>query len=225
MGTIRSVSIVAGYPDILPSKQISSQIRVSPPQPLPSQQWSPVSKIVPNPNVMERYGNVSDTGKIPYMDELSLSKVSSGFISQPTTCSQGSIGNGLQNEQEQTIPTSHLDLLNPYPGWSAANTWALSSSVQPEMQTGSSSAQGHDTASPTEVVNPPIQLSRFYCHQCTKSYSRRGDLERHAKSHAQTPELYDCPMPRCQHTGWNGFLRKDKLVQHLRRMHAIGGRE
>jgi len=67
----------------------------------------------------------------------------------------------------------------------------------------------------------------FYClhEDCadedgrhTRSFSRQADVRRHMASVHTKPHL-DCPKPRCNRRGENGFLRQDHLTEHLRQYH------
>jgi len=55
-----------------------------------------------------------------------------------------------------------------------------------------------------------------HCAQCMKSYSRPGDLRRHARSHNPNAPRFSCPQAACGRQ----FLRMDKLKDHrVRRGH------
>jgi hypothetical protein len=76
-------------------------------------------------------------------------------------------------------------------------------------------------------LNP--QATKFYCeippcnHQ--KTFSRKADLERHLVTQ-HTPrdlpekKLSQCPWPDCERKGANGFLRRDKMLQHQDKVHG-----
>jgi hypothetical protein len=49
---------------------------------------------------------------------------------------------------------------------------------------------------------------------CARPFKRRGDLRRHSKIH-DAKQMYDCPAVDCGRTGERGFVRRDKLVDHM----------
>lgn len=54
----------------------------------------------------------------------------------------------------------------------------------------------------------------------TKPFTRKGDLDRHMKSHS--PPEFGCPIHGCKRQGDDGFPRKDKLRDHMRQKHRMG---
>ncbi|KAL8857791.1 MAG: hypothetical protein Q9178_005691 [Gyalolechia marmorata] len=73
---------------------------------------------------------------------------------------------------------------------------------------------------------PPstTELSRnadFPCSvpDCDKAFGRKGDLQRHLKSHQSGPRSYNCVADGCPRRGMKGFWRRDKLKDHLDRKH------
>ncbi|KAL9033398.1 MAG: hypothetical protein Q9180_005967, partial [Flavoplaca navasiana] len=59
---------------------------------------------------------------------------------------------------------------------------------------------------------------------CTRTFLRRADLDRHMNDHPHTK--HDCPLAlkqdgSCNRMGENGFPRKDKLEDHLKRVHML----
>ena len=95
--------------------------------------------------------------------------------------------------------------------------------------------QHHDTTSaqtgltvppngPIRTVATMIDLSpipaqgpdgRFTCTVCNQDFSRRGDMERHARKHRLDSWLH-CPVQGCS---YGGNSRKDKVNQHIRNRH------
>ena len=60
---------------------------------------------------------------------------------------------------------------------------------------------------------------------CPRSFARPYDLDRHMKVHLPR-DKYDCPQGLrggdfCKRVGENGFLRKDHLFEHLRKVHMV----
>jgi hypothetical protein len=50
---------------------------------------------------------------------------------------------------------------------------------------------------------------------CAQSYRRRGDLTRHKRKHGSQQETFDCRALHCDRVGKKGFLRRDKLNDHM----------
>jgi hypothetical protein len=80
--------------------------------------------------------------------------------------------------------------------------------VQPTVPDVSRSASSA-LVTPADGNNP-----RYRCPGCTKSFSRRGDRDRHARSHDSNARRFPCPAPHCSRE----FTRKDKLLDHQRRL-------
>ena len=64
----------------------------------------------------------------------------------------------------------------------------------------------------------PLVCTYLGCSR-TKPFARKGELDRHMKSHG--PPEFDCPVPGCKRQGDKGFSRKDKLRDHVRRGHKM----
>ena len=57
---------------------------------------------------------------------------------------------------------------------------------------------------------------------CTSSFERNHDLKRHVKRiHERSPRLYDCPVSGCGRVGSEGLRRRDRLKDHLKKVHDI----
>ena len=54
-------------------------------------------------------------------------------------------------------------------------------------------------------------MKPYACSVCSKPFARKGDMERHLRSHG--PYLFHCSMPECRYFG-KGFHRKDKYDLH-----------
>ena len=57
---------------------------------------------------------------------------------------------------------------------------------------------------------------------CSKSFTRRTDMVRHARKHNFSAQKFPCTAAGCQYVGNQGFLRKDKLRDHVRSVHGGG---
>jgi hypothetical protein len=55
------------------------------------------------------------------------------------------------------------------------------------------------------------------CSTCDKAFGRKGDLDRHARTHTQAARYY-CPIYGCRFSA-RGFHRRDKLLDHMRQGH------
>jgi hypothetical protein len=62
---------------------------------------------------------------------------------------------------------------------------------------------------------------RYYCTYkgCTQSFSRPKDRERHLKKHYPEERVFICPEKPCAMR----FYRRDKLMDHSRRVHGARG--
>jgi len=68
----------------------------------------------------------------------------------------------------------------------------------------------------------PDRNARHFCPSCTTSFSRKTDLSRHFLNVHERPSRYLCHLHRCPRgIPGKGFARKDKLVDHLKKKHAL----
>ena len=65
---------------------------------------------------------------------------------------------------------------------------------------------------------------RFPCSHpgCSKTFSRSADMARHFKKHDPVAPLFYCTEAGCKFSGEKGFYRRDKLLSHVRTVHAHG---
>ena len=56
---------------------------------------------------------------------------------------------------------------------------------------------------------------------CTKSFVRRGDLNRHARKHEPGAANIHCPQAGCKFHEDKGFYRRDKLLSHCKVVHKL----
>ena len=54
-----------------------------------------------------------------------------------------------------------------------------------------------------------------------KSFGRKADLERHIVAiHTRaSAAMVDCDFPGCHRRGEYGFVRRDKMIEHMRDVH------
>jgi hypothetical protein len=89
-------------------------------------------------------------------------------------------------------------------------------------------AQHSASALPPPGVRRAKHQERHHCplQPCKFEgfFRRKGDLVRHLRSQHPQPEdeLHPCPFAGCFRRGENGFLRRDKMLQHQDKVH--GGR-
>ena len=72
-------------------------------------------------------------------------------------------------------------------------------------------------ATMTDLSPTPVQGldGRFTCSVCNQDFSRRGDMERHARKYRLDSWLH-CPVQGCT---YRGNSRKDKVNQHIKNRH------
>ena len=69
-----------------------------------------------------------------------------------------------------------------------------------------------------------VQSGHFRCtyEGCTVSFDHWRELLRHARKHCIHATRFDCEVQDCERKGATGFVRKDKLDDHLRQKHGYG---
>ncbi|CAG8949967.1 hypothetical protein HYFRA_00004299 [Hymenoscyphus fraxineus] len=73
------------------------------------------------------------------------------------------------------------------------------------------------SAPPILPINPPTTAApRFNCTGCMKTFSRKGDRDRHALVHAPGPRGYPCTAAGCS----KSYYRMDKLRVHQKKHHG-----
>ena len=83
-------------------------------------------------------------------------------------------------------------------------------SITPNRELGH--AIPHTTIHHSNVVG----RARSTCGTCNKTFTRRSDMERHAKKHQPTMRIYHCSVGGCE---YEGSYRKDKLEAHVKNCH------
>ena len=72
-------------------------------------------------------------------------------------------------------------------------------------------------------TNPANGKKTYYCldRGCNKGFNRCNDLDRHEETHYMTgkAKTFECPELGCNRKGEWGFMRRDKLVDHIRAKH------
>jgi hypothetical protein len=73
------------------------------------------------------------------------------------------------------------------------------------------------------VVAQPALYQRIPCTLCVRTFGRQSDLTRHMTSvHNVGPQvLHFCTVLGCPKSIGAGFSRKDKVAEHLRRVHGL----
>jgi hypothetical protein len=73
-------------------------------------------------------------------------------------------------------------------------------------------------SSATKDTTPP-QRYKCYSPGCDLSFTRKADKIRHERVHNPAPPVHFCKVDGCLKSGGMGYLRKDKLTEHMRRKH------
>ncbi|KAI1614317.1 hypothetical protein EDD36DRAFT_418157 [Exophiala viscosa] len=69
---------------------------------------------------------------------------------------------------------------------------------------------------PTEIGGIPAATTPLKCDPCSKSFSSKGDLDRHVREQHTNPKRFLCPVLPCDRgMRGHGFARRDQLVNHL----------
>ncbi|PQE28747.1 C2H2 finger domain protein [Rutstroemia sp. NJR-2017a WRK4] len=73
------------------------------------------------------------------------------------------------------------------------------------------------------VTTAPPPRQRIVCTKCPKTFTRESDLNRHLTSvHKFGPQaLHLCDIPGCPKSVAPGYSRRDKVVEHLKKVHGI----
>lgn len=97
----------------------------------------------------------------------------------------------------------------------------------PIMQNPSGSqsvAATHNALGYFSFADPATDKPRFQCSHpgCSKTFSRSADMARHFKKHDPVAPLFYCKEAGCKFSGEKGFYRRDKLLSHVKTVHAHG---
>ena len=98
----------------------------------------------------------------------------------------------------------------------AADTVMLSPTALSTAHNNAGNLPAIITGGASTTLNGRVACSHVSCSQ---TFSRPGDLDRHLKSHQAGPKDLDCPVRDCRRKGVDGFMRKDKLMDHLKAKH------
>ena len=82
----------------------------------------------------------------------------------------------------------------------------------------------HDALDNGSIRTSPANVKKkFYCHErgCNKGFDRWVDFCRHEETHYTTGKVkaFECPELGCNRKGEWGFMRRDKIVDHIRAKH------
>ena len=130
-----------------------------------------------------------------------------GYNSNSTFDSMLNVGTGSMvghNFNSMSDPTSAFSMTLPdVVPWNNMPNFVIPSLLQ----------QAAPQENGTAPSNAPVRR-RFQCTQCTKSYLRRGDRDRHARIHDPNAVRFPCPAHGCNRSGNMAFFRQDKLAEH-----------
>jgi len=89
--------------------------------------------------------------------------------------------------------------------------------IQPQLQ-----QIGNNSQFGASVDNQSQNLCTVDNCKNKKPFTRKADLKRHLKIHFPPAEedLFSCDTVDCERKGRNGFVRKDHLQQHERKVHG-----
>ena len=111
------------------------------------------------------------------------------------------------------IPTANFAPLPPTGAYAPMQVLAGPSAPAPAY-TGAG-APFIDGALPIAGTGVPA-LSRPTCPTCGRSFSRKADLDRHAKMHRPDARVFSCGVVNCDFSSY----RKDKVSDHIGRRHG-----
>ncbi|KAL8900737.1 MAG: hypothetical protein Q9207_005551 [Kuettlingeria erythrocarpa] len=77
---------------------------------------------------------------------------------------------------------------------------------------------------PSSSASASSPGGRHLCLECNKTFSRNGELKRHALKHKPGPRRWECETPGCHRKGLEGFDRKDKMRDHSKVCRARANR-
>jgi hypothetical protein len=141
--------------------------------------------------------------------------------------------NSYHTETWNLMMAAHSPLDNYINGQAQATNRSRTSSGSTDNSVSSATVARHKTrhhSTDTQAQQsspPPSNGQRIFCthHSCLDStgaskhsFTRKADLTRHTKS-AHEPTYMDCPWPKCERKGANGFTRIDHLKEHRRGYH------
>jgi hypothetical protein len=71
------------------------------------------------------------------------------------------------------------------------------------------------------LSNPQVAIQTYPCSDCTRSFGRKPDRDRHITSvHGTSQIFYLCPVVNCPKSQGKGYSRQDKVTEHLWKKHA-----
>ena len=80
---------------------------------------------------------------------------------------------------------------------------------------------GAPSDSKSSPSTPPAKPFSCSHEGCPSSFDRGSDLNRHLKIHQNGPREFDCQADGCKRKGNNGFMRLDKLREHVANRHPL----
>ncbi|KAL9071660.1 MAG: hypothetical protein Q9161_004085 [Pseudevernia consocians] len=168
------------------------------------------------PNPVYNQGN--HAGLNPY-----LGNADEGFYPVDDIAYPSAIRHESDNARYDPNAATIYDGLFPFTGLSAVTT--AYDGANSGAQMAGFSPQALSLTAAVDSTLPPSATSgsgmdpngrpRWACNGCVKTFSRRADMERHAKKHSGVLQ-YQCNVTGCPYPG---SYRQDKLDQHRRNCH------
>ncbi|KAI9738798.1 MAG: hypothetical protein M1834_008305 [Cirrosporium novae-zelandiae] len=89
--------------------------------------------------------------------------------------------------------------------------------LTPKTRTRKEKEKGKESNNSTSGPSP---YPRTRCSKCPSTFSRKADLLRHMRD-KHSGRVYDCWALGCQRNGEKAFGRRDKLLDHQRKVHGM----
>ena len=171
------------------------------------------------------FGNFEPFPEYPLWMERSVYPMDAGLVDKPSLpystipgLSQRPQNTGTEQTAFSSADGPPGSITSVSPISQTANGSPLSNiSSSNHVQSGLVIDQSYSTGIAMSIITPP---GRFLCeyHGCVKHFSRAKDRDRHAAKHV-APK-FPCIFRGCHRKGAMAFYRRDKLLNHVRRMHG-----
>ena len=164
--------------------------------------------------------NPFDYGRFPTNISLTNPTFAGNPVAGPSTASGASSINTIGTYQgNMGWNPNPANSLTYEPGFADYPSTNVSDSAVPQesrLDAREPSNLPSSSSSPLTFTRP-----RVPCPHCSKTFARRADMKRHARKHDSAAVRHSCRITRCVYVGERGFLRADKLRNHMRSAHGI----